>query len=206
MCYTGGKKSPSGRFRLYPGRDFSLGKGKSILSQPLVSIVMGSDSDLPLMREAAAVLEDLGIPYEAVIASAHRTPAEAVQLATKAAARGIRVIIAGAGGAAHLPGVIAAYTNLPVIGVPVKGDALSGMDSLYSIVQMPAGVPVAAMAINGAKNAGIFAAQILALEQEEIRLKLEQFKQNLADKVKTRNDRLQEIGVEKYLQGYQKKD
>lgn len=167
---------------------------------------MGSDSDLPLMREAAAVLEDLGIPYEAVLASvighcrSGTTGNRSCRQRHPGNYRRCRRCCPSTGCDSSL------YQSSLVIGVPVKGDALSGMDSLYSIVQMPAGVPVAAMAVNGAKNAGIFAAQILALEQEEIRLKLEQFKQNLADKVKTRNDRLQEIGVEKYLQGYQKND
>lgn len=169
------------------------------MSQPLVSIVMGSDSDLPIMGEAAAVLEELEIPYEIAIASAHRTPAETQELAAGAAARGIRVIIAGAGGAAHLPGIIAAYTTLPVIGVPIRTRTLNGVDSLYSIVQMPSGVPVAAMAINGAKNAGIFAAQVLALENHQIAQNIKGFKEKLADKVREKNNRLQQLGIEEYL-------
>lgn len=174
--------------------------------RPLVTIVMGSDTDLPVMRESAAILEELEIPFEIVITSAHRTPADTEQLAAGAASRGIRVIIAGAGGAAHLPGVIAAHTHLPVIGVPIKTAALGGVDSLYSIVQMPAGIPVATMAINGAQNAGIFAAQILALEQPEIRTKLEHSRQKAADKVRIKNVRLQKLGAGEYLQGLNKTD
>lgn len=130
-------------------------------SRPLVGIVMGSDSDLPTMREAAEILAAFQVPFEMTIVSAHRTPKRLYDYAESARARGLRVIVAGAGGAAHLPGMVAAITPLPVIGVPVKTTALSGQDSLLSIVQMPAGVPVATVAINGAKNAGILAAQIL---------------------------------------------
>ncbi len=127
-----------------------------------VSIIMGSDSDLPVMREAAIVLEDLSIPYELTIVSAHRTPERMFAFARKVHTRGIKIIIAGAGGAAHLPGMVAALTPLPVIGVPVQTKAMNGLDSLYSIVQMPPGIPVATMAINGAKNAGLLAVKILA--------------------------------------------
>ena len=130
---------------------------------PLVGIVMGSDSDLPVMQAAAEMLTELAVPFEMTIVSAHRTPARLWDYASAAAGRGIRVVIAGAGGAAHLPGMVAAITPLPVIGVPVKSQALSGQDSLLSIVQMPPGVPVATVAINGAKNAGILAAQMLAI-------------------------------------------
>ena len=175
------------------------------MSHPLVSIIMGSDSDLPVMKEASAVLEELGIPYEVMIASAHRTPVEIQEIAVGASARGIRLIIAGAGGAAHLPGIIAAHTFLPVIGVPVGTPCLNGVDALYSIVQMPAGVPVATMAINGAKNAGIFAAQVLALEDRAIEQNLRAFKQRLADKVREKNNRLQQLGVEDYLLSFDKK-
>src|SRR5438067_1889732 len=128
----------------------------------LVSIIMGSDSDYPVMKDAAKALEKLKIPYEISIISAHRTPSEMNRFAQTARQRGIRVIIAGAGGAAHLPGMVAAITELPVIGVPVKGKSLEGMDSLLSIVQMPPGIPVATVAINGAKNAGLLAAKIIA--------------------------------------------
>jgi len=167
---------------------------------------MGSDSDLPVMGEAAKVLEELGVSYEIVIASAHRTPIETQKLAGEAADRGIRIIIAGAGGAAHLPGVIAAYSHLPVIGVPIKTASLGGLDSLYSIVQMPAGIPVATMAINGAKNAGIFAAQVLALDNPVIERNLKEFRQRLADKVAEKNCRLQQLGVNDYLLSLNKKD
>lgn len=169
------------------------------MSQPLVSIIMGSDSDLQVMSAAASVLTELGIPHQVSIASAHRTPAATREIARGADSQGIRVIIAGAGGAAHLPGVIAAYTNLPVIGVPIATKALGGIDSLYSIVQMPSGIPVAAMAVNGAKNAGIFAAQILALENPTIKQNLEAYKEGLAANVIEKNNRLQQLGVEGYL-------
>jgi 5-(carboxyamino)imidazole ribonucleotide mutase len=128
---------------------------------PLVSIIMGSDSDWPTMRAAAEILDELGIPFEADVVSAHRTPDKMVRFGRAAAGRGIRVVIAGAGGAAHLPGMVASLTTLPVIGVPVQLARLDGLDSLLSIVQMPAGIPVATMAINGAANAGIFAARII---------------------------------------------
>ncbi|WIB35291.1 MULTISPECIES: 5-(carboxyamino)imidazole ribonucleotide mutase [unclassified Curtobacterium] len=128
---------------------------------PLVSIIMGSDSDWPTMRAAAETLDALGIPFEADVVSAHRTPDKMIRFGREAADRGIRVVIAGAGGAAHLPGMVASVTTLPVIGVPVQLARLDGLDSLLSIVQMPAGIPVATMAINGAANAGLFAARII---------------------------------------------
>ncbi len=148
-------------------------------SQPLVGIIMGSDSDLPVMQDAATVLEDLGVPFEMTIVSAHRTPARLYEYAGGALVRGLKVIIAGAGGAAHLPGMAAALTPLPVIGVPVKTSALGGQDSLLSIVQMPAGVPVATVAINGAKNAGILAAQILATADPALLGRIAAFKRDL---------------------------
>lgn len=166
-----------------------------------VGIVMGSDSDLPIMKEAAEILEELGIGWEAVIASAHRTPEEASQYARTAWDRGLEVIIAGAGGAAHLPGVLAALTPLPVIGVPIKTPGLGGVDSLYSIVQMPAGIPVATMAINGARNAGIFAAEILGIKYPAVREKLIEYKAQLAHKVREKNNKLQELGIQGYLNG-----
>ncbi|SFD88748.1 5-(carboxyamino)imidazole ribonucleotide mutase [Roseivivax sediminis] len=140
----------------------------------LVGIVMGSQSDWPTMKEAAAILEELGVPHEARIVSAHRTPDRLWSYGTEAAGRGIKVIIAGAGGAAHLPGMMASKTPLPVIGVPVQSKALSGVDSLYSIVQMPRGFPVATMAIgpSGAANAGLMAAQILALSDDGLAQRL----------------------------------
>jgi 5-(carboxyamino)imidazole ribonucleotide mutase len=144
----------------------------------LVGIIMGSKSDWPTMQETAKVLDDFGIAYEVEVVSAHRTPAQMSTYATSAAGRGLRIIIAGAGGAAHLPGMVAAQTHLPVLGVPVKSKALNGLDSLLSIAQMPAGIPVATFAIGepGARNAGLFAAAILALEDEALAAKLEKFR------------------------------
>lgn len=149
------------------------------LAPALIGIIMGSDSDLPVMQDSAAVLTDLGIAWEMTIVSAHRTPKRLYDYAESAVERGLRVIIAGAGGAAHLPGMAAAITPLPVIGVPVKTPSLSGQDSLLSIVQMPAGVPVATVAINGARNAGILAAQILGASDAEVRERIVRFKQAL---------------------------
>lgn len=150
---------------------------------PLVGIIMGSDSDLPVMKEAADLLNQFQVPYEMTIVSAHRTPDRLYQYAKEAKDRGIKVIIAGAGGAAHLPGMVAAMTSLPVVGVPVKSSNLSGMDSLYSIVQMPPGVPVATVAINGAKNAGILAAQILGTSNENIYDQVCKYKQEMEEMV-----------------------
>jgi 5-(carboxyamino)imidazole ribonucleotide mutase len=151
--------------------------------RPTVGIIMGSDSDLPVMREAAAILEELGVPYEMTIVSAHRTPQRLYDYAQGAVGRGLRVIVAGAGGAAHLPGMAASLTPLPVIGVPIKTSALSGQDSLLSIVQMPAGVPVATVAINGARNAGILAAQILGTADTAILERVAQYKRDLESMV-----------------------
>lgn len=144
-----------------------------------VGIIMGSDSDLPVMQAAADILTEMGIAYEMTIVSAHRTPARLFEYAQNAAERGLKVIIAGAGGAAHLPGMVAAISPLPIIGVPVKTSALGGQDSLLSIVQMPGGVPVATVAINGARNAGILAAQILGTSNPEIQQKVIDFKVNM---------------------------
>ena len=138
------------------------------MSKPVVGIVMGSDSDLPVMSKAAEILDRLQVPYELTVVSAHRTPDRMYDYAKSAKERGLKVIIAGAGGSAHLPGMIAAMTVLPVIGVPVQTKALGGLDSLYSIVQMPPGIPVAAVAINGALNAGLLAAKILAASDEAL--------------------------------------
>ena len=149
------------------------------MTQPLVGIIMGSDSDLPVMQAAADALDELGVAYEMTIVSAHRTPKRLYEYAETAADRGIRVIVAGAGGAAHLPGMAAAITPLPVIGVPVKTSSLSGQDSLLSIVQMPAGVPVATVAINGARNAGILAAQILGTSDLAVRERIVRLKRDL---------------------------
>lgn len=149
--------------------------------QPLVGIIMGSKSDLPTMEACTKQLEELGVPYELVIASAHRNPAKVHEWASTAAGRGLKVIIAAAGKAAHLGGVVAAYTPLPIIGVPMKTSDLGGLDSLLSMVQMPSGVPVACVAINGAKNAAIYATQILGATLPEYRQKMVDFKQQMAE-------------------------
>lgn len=164
-----------------------------------VGIIMGSDSDLAVMQEAAKMLEYFDITFELTVVSAHRTPQRMYDYATKAHERGIKVIIAGAGGAAHLPGMVASITHLPVIGVPVKSSNMSGLDSLYSIVQMPPGVPVATMAINGAKNAGIMAAQILGALDENIAQRVKDYKKRLSEEVLEKAARLEKIGFEDYL-------
>jgi len=164
-----------------------------------IGIIMGSDSDLPVMKQAAEFLEEFEIPYEMTIISAHRAPDKLYGYVKTAIDRGISVIIAGAGGAAHLPGVAASLTTLPVIGVPIHSKALGGMDSLYSIVQMPAGIPVATVAIDGAKNAAILAASILSVSQPEIAAKLARFKADLADTVATKAKHLDAIGYREYL-------
>jgi len=164
-----------------------------------VGIIMGSDSDLPVMKEAADFLGSMEIPYEITIVSAHRTPERLYEYALAARERGLAVIIAGAGGSAHLPGMVASITTLPVIGVPVQTKALSGVDSLYSIVQMPPGIPVATVAINGAKNAGILAASILSLQSEEISKKLSDYKKELNNMVNEKINKLNEVGYEAYL-------
>ncbi|MEY2413357.1 MAG: 5-(carboxyamino)imidazole ribonucleotide mutase [Acidobacteriaceae bacterium] len=162
------------------------------MSQAIVSIVMGSDSDLEIMREAATALDEFGVAYEMDVTSAHRSPDRTADYARKAAGRGIQLIIAGAGGAAHLAGVIAAHTTLPVIGVPIPSTSLNGMDSLLAIVQMPAGIPVATVAIGkpGATNAGILAAQILGLADKGIAAKLAAYKEKLANGVAQKSQKL----------------
>lgn len=160
----------------------------TISDAPLVGIIMGSDSDLPTMSEAAEMCEYFDIPYEIRVVSAHRTPADMAGYASGAHLRGIRVIIAGAGGAAHLPGMTAAFSPLPVVGVPIRTTALNGQDSLLSIVQMPAGVPVATVAIGGGKNAGILAAQILAASVPGLLDKLIAYKQRLEVESRQKND------------------
>ena len=164
------------------------------MSKPLVSIVMGSDSDLEIMREAGKALDDFGIAYEMDVTSAHRSPDRSADFAKKAAERGIKVIIAGAGGAAHLAGVIAAHTILPVIGVPIPSTSLNGMDSLLSTVQMPAGIPVATVAIGkpGATNAGILAAQMIGLSDESIAKRMHAHKEKLARGVEEKSRKLRE--------------
>lgn len=166
------------------------------MSKPLVGIVMGSDSDLPIMQEAAKVLKSFGIGYDLVVASAHRTPYRALGYAEKAEENGLEVIIAGAGAAAHLPGVLAAVTPLPIIGVPINATPLQGLDSLYAIVQMPSGIPVATVAINGAKNAGLLAVQILAVKYPELREKFKEFKQNLALEVEAKAEKVKNAVIE----------
>ena len=159
---------------------------------PLVGILMGSDSDFEIMKEAALVLDEFGVPSESSVISAHRTPHDLEQYASSAVERGLKVIIAGAGGAAHLPGVTAAMTVLPVIGVPIFSSKLNGQDSLYSIVQMPAGIPVATVGIDNARNAALLAIQILALSNETLRAALIEFRQKLADASRQKTGKIRE--------------
>jgi 5-(carboxyamino)imidazole ribonucleotide mutase len=166
---------------------------------PVVGIIMGSDSDLPTMQAAIAVCEEFGIAWEVAIVSAHRTPERMVSYAQTAHERGLKVIIAGAGGAAHLPGMVAALTPLPVIGVPVQTRTLQGVDSLYSIVQMPAGIPVATVAIGNAKNAGLLAIQMLASHNPELLAKVIEYRQNLQESVLEKQATLEKIGYQAYL-------
>ncbi len=163
------------------------------MEKPLVLIIMGSDSDVTVMDECARVLKDFGVPFEMRVSSAHRSPERTAALAAEAAGRGVKVIIAAAGMAAHLAGVIAAETTLPVIGVPIGGGALNGVDALYAMVQMPGGIPVGTMAIGsaGAKNAGIFAVQILALSDPEYAGRLVSYKRKMAEEVAAKDDALQ---------------
>jgi 5-(carboxyamino)imidazole ribonucleotide mutase len=170
------------------------------MQNPQVGIIMGSTSDLKVMREAADILEDFGIPFEISIVSAHRTPERLMDYASSAVSRGLKVVIAGAGGAAHLPGMIAAVTPLPVIGVPVKAVmSIDGWDSILSILQMPAGVPVATVALNGAKNAGILAAQIIGAGNPAVLDKIVSYKETLRKKVLESAEALTNKGYEKYL-------
>jgi 5-(carboxyamino)imidazole ribonucleotide mutase len=162
------------------------------VTQPLVGIVMGSDSDLRVMEAAAEVLAELEVPHEVRVVSAHRTPHDMIAYGGEAADRGIRVIVAGAGGAAHLPGMLAAVTILPVIGVPVRSSALDGLDSLLSIVQMPKGVPVATVAIDGARNAGLLAAQILAVSDEALRHRIAALRAAMAEAARTADAKVQQ--------------
>ncbi|CAN5116303.1 5-(carboxyamino)imidazole ribonucleotide mutase [soil metagenome] len=170
------------------------------MNNPTIGIIMGSDSDLPVMSEAAKLLEDFSTPYLLTIVSAHRTPQKMFDFAANAEKNGMKVIIAGAGGAAHLPGMIAAITSLPVIGVPVQSKSMSGLDSLYSIVQMPPGVPVATVAINGAKNAGLLALQILATSDKELLKKITEYKKTLEKSVEEKAILLEKLGYKKYLE------
>lgn len=163
------------------------------MKKPIVGIIMGSDSDLPAMQEAAAVLEQFGVPYEMRITSAHRTPEVMSAYASAAQKRGLKVIIAGAGGAAHLPGMTASHTPLPVIGVPIKTKALDGLDSLLSIAQMPGGVPVATVAIGGGKNAGLLAVQILAVSDKRLMKEMVSYKKELEKESKKKDEALKKM-------------
>ena len=169
-------------------------------SGPAVAVIMGSDSDLPTMQPAVTILASLGVAAEVRVLSAHRTPLEMVAYAQQAAGRGLKVIIAGAGGAAHLPGMVAALTHLPVIGVPVQSRALSGVDSLHSIVQMPAGIPVATVAIGNGTNAGLLAAQILATSDLALAERVQAYRAGLHDQVVAKDGRLQQLGSGAYLE------
>jgi 5-(carboxyamino)imidazole ribonucleotide mutase len=203
-----GIKAQADRFRLTkssPGLYyfyFRLENTKNIGSVSIMSrvgIIMGSDSDLAIMKDACDILDQFEIKYEVTVCSAHRLPEETAAFAREAIDRGLEVIIAGAGGAAHLPGVVAAYTVLPVIGVPIKTSTLSGVDSLYSIVQMPRGIPVATVAINGSANAALLALEIMAVKETELRNKLIAYRQQLAHDVRSRDRKLQELGPAGYL-------
>ncbi len=165
-----------------------------------VGIIMGSDSDLPTMQDAIQVCEEFGVSTEVAIVSAHRTPERMVEYAMTASSRGIKVIIAGAGGAAHLPGMVASLTPLPVIGVTVASRHLKGVDSLHSIVQMPAGIPVATVAIGNAKNAGLLAVQILAIHQPDLSEKVVGYRQNLRNSVIAKQEKLEKLGYQDYLE------
>ena len=168
-------------------------------NKPIVAIIMGSDSDLKVMKEAAVVLEEFDVPYMLTVMSAHRTPERATQFAGNASANGFKVIIAGAGGAAHLAGVVAAHTTLPVIGVPVLAKSLGGADSLYSTVQMPPGIPVATVGVDAARNAGLLAVQMLALSDPTLTQKLSDFKKKLKKSVEEKASTLEKDGWKKYL-------
>ncbi len=166
----------------------------------MIFIIMGSDSDLPIMRQAADVLTELGVPFELTIVSAHRTPERMFDFAKKAHIKGVKVIIAGAGGAAHLPGMVASLTPLPVIGVPIKSsNSIDGWDSILSILQMPNGVPVATVALNAAKNAGLLAAEIMATSDAQLLNKMIAYKKELADGVAVKYEKLEKVGYEQYL-------
>lgn len=173
---------------------------KTKKADPVVSIIMGSDSDLSVMKDAAEILEEFGVPVEVTIVSAHRTPTRMIDFATRAHTRGIKLIIAGAGGAAHLPGMVASVTPLPVIGVPVKSsNSLDGWDSILSILQMPNGVPVATVALNAAKNAGILAAEILAISDAELLKKVIAYKKQMQTTVETKAGKIETEGYKKHL-------
>jgi 5-(carboxyamino)imidazole ribonucleotide mutase len=176
-----------------------------ITSKPKVAIIMGSDSDLPVMQDAAKILDKFNVTYELTVVSAHRTPDRMYEFAKSAQSKGIKVIIAAAGGAAHLPGMTASLTTLPVIGVPIKTKTLDGIDSFLSIAQMPPGVPVATVAINGAQNAALLALQILALSDQNLSKKLQVDKENLKSTVEKKAGQIEDIGFAKYLKLTNKK-
>lgn len=168
------------------------------MTSPLIGIIMGSDSDLPTMTTAIAICEQFNVRHEVAIVSAHRTPDRMIEYAQTAHQRGLKVIIAGAGGAAHLPGMVAALTHLPVIGVPIQTKTLQGIDSLYSIVQMPAGIPVATVAIGNATNAGLLAVQILATHDPDLSIKVQEYRQSLKEMVLDKQVRLDRVGYRDY--------
>ncbi len=175
------------------------------MAKPQVGILMGSDSDLEVMKNAASILSDLGIENEVLILSTHRAPEETAQYAKTAKAKGIKVIIAGAGGAAALPGSIAAFTTLPVIGIPINSKALKGVDSLFSIVSMPPGVPVATVGIDSAKNAGLLAAQIIGASDPKVSKRFSEYKETMKKEVLQKNKKILSTGWEKYLEEKQSK-
>lgn len=168
------------------------------VGKPIVGIIMGSDSDLPVMKDAAKILEEFEVSHEVKVLSAHRAPNLVSEYAKSAKSNGLKIIIAAAGGAAHLAGVTAAQTTLPVIGVPIKGN-VEGLDALLSTVQMPPGIPVATVAINGAKNAGLLAIEILAIKDDKLSEKLQDYKKSLKTQIEEKNEKLKKFGVEKYL-------
>lgn len=170
---------------------------------PQVGVVMGSDSDLPVVKAAFEILDKFAVDYEIRISSAHRVPAETAEYAATARERGLKVLLAAAGGAAHLPGVLAAYTTLPVIGIPIKSGALAGADALYAIVQMPKGIPVATVAIDGSANAALLAVEILALTDENLNRQLAAYRAEMAEGIHTKNKKLETLGVAGYLQSKQ---
>jgi 5-(carboxyamino)imidazole ribonucleotide mutase len=170
----------------------------------IVGIIMGSDSDLSVMIGAASILEEFGVAVETTIVSAHRTPDRLVEYAKGAVKNALKVIIAGAGGSAHLPGMVASFTPLPVIGVPIKTKSMEGLDSLLSIVQMPPGIPVATVAVNGAKNAGLLALEILALSDRQLQNRLVEFKEKMRDEVQDKSDKLEGLGIREYIEKMKK--
>src|SRR3990167_8601239 len=170
-----------------------------MIKNPKVGIIMGSDSDLEVFAEAAKVLEEFGVPYDITVGSAHRSPERVKDYSEGARERGVKVLIAGAGGAAHLAGVVAAHTTLPVVGLPVKAKALDGLDSLLSTVNMPPGVPVATVGINAEKNAGLLAVQIMAVTDKALEEKLAQYKNKMAKDNEDKGNKLSEVGYKKYL-------